>query len=353
VLVVASAVLCAGSRAHSADGEDLIRQGVELRRSGDDASALKLFQQAYAVGNTPKAMAQIGLAEQALGHWVAADNHLRQALQSTEDPWIHKHLGAMNQALKAVAHHVGLLEVSGSPPGAEIRVDGELVGRLPLPNPVAVTVGEVAIDVRAPGYLPITRVATTAARVLTRETFNLQLNDGGTEPPHTAVASQVSTPVVAPTLTAPRADGQPDAPSLLTVGPSSVGVAPAENAASTHRGLILGTAALSAAALGVGIVEHVSWQRKVDGFAATAGCATVLPDKGGTRCQQIYDEGRTARLVAFVGYGAAAALGATALLLYYTASSAGAVSSLPVSESPRLSCAPSIVTRGINCGGTF
>ena len=53
----------------------------------------------------------------------------------------------------------------GTPVGAEVRIDGELAGKLPLPHPVKATVGGVAMEVRAPGYLPIVRSATVAVTV--------------------------------------------------------------------------------------------------------------------------------------------------------------------------------------------
>lgn len=60
--------------------DDLIHHGVELRRHGDDSGALLEFRRAYEAGHSPRAAAQMGWAEQALGRWLEADAHLREAM---------------------------------------------------------------------------------------------------------------------------------------------------------------------------------------------------------------------------------------------------------------------------------
>jgi len=57
-----------------------ISRGVALRRQGRDASALEVFQSAWRSSRAPRALAQVALAEQALGRWVAAEAHLVEAL---------------------------------------------------------------------------------------------------------------------------------------------------------------------------------------------------------------------------------------------------------------------------------
>ena len=65
------AILAARTAEATGDAaEHLIKQGVELRAKGKDAEALVLFQKAYAATPSPRALAQIALAEQALGRWI-------------------------------------------------------------------------------------------------------------------------------------------------------------------------------------------------------------------------------------------------------------------------------------------
>src|SRR5580704_12825575 len=68
--------------------EALIAEGIALREQGRDREALELFVRAAALAASPRATAQIGLAQQALGHWVEAEAGLRTALEQGTDPWI-------------------------------------------------------------------------------------------------------------------------------------------------------------------------------------------------------------------------------------------------------------------------
>src|SRR5262249_14834291 len=110
--------------------EALVEQGVQARREGRDADALERFQAAYALSQAPRALAQIGLAEQALGRWVDAELHLTAALAADGDSWIDQHRTSLSEALRFVGEHLATLDVVG-PPGAEVRVDGRVVGTLP------------------------------------------------------------------------------------------------------------------------------------------------------------------------------------------------------------------------------
>ena len=85
VLVVALAALPRSASAQDAEG--LIREGVQLRRRGEDAKAHGYFQRAYDVAPTPRTAAQLGLSDLALGKWLDAEIHLTESL-STPDPWV-------------------------------------------------------------------------------------------------------------------------------------------------------------------------------------------------------------------------------------------------------------------------
>ncbi|MBK8695071.1 MAG: hypothetical protein IPN17_23025 [Deltaproteobacteria bacterium] len=65
-----------------------MRAGVELRRAHRDEEALAHFTRAYGQTRSPVAQAQMGLAEQALGRWVEAEEHVRRSLEAATDPWI-------------------------------------------------------------------------------------------------------------------------------------------------------------------------------------------------------------------------------------------------------------------------
>lgn len=332
------------------DADELIRQGVELRRTKRDAEALQRFQKAYELERSPRVVAQMGLAEQALGRWSLAHRHLRQALESAQDPWIRKNRRAIEGALAAVDRHIGHLEISGTPAGAEVRIDGELVGSLPLAAPIAVAAGGVAIEVRAAGHLPILRAGTVGAGELARENFSLQPLAPSAEPPATSPppvavdARAVAKEREVPSSSSPAGPVVESASRRTATPPGEVSSEPSP----VRRGVMLGSAGLAVAALAVGVVEHVIWQRRVESYGDRTDCDDEVSGRGSPTCQSLYEQGQRAKTLAFVGYGLTVGLAVTAAILYLTAPGG---SSAP--SPPRVACAPPSLGLGVGCAFRF
>lgn len=342
------AVLAAMSPVAAAtDADALVKEGVALRRAGDDLAALKKFEQANGIEQSPRTLSQMGLAEQALGRWGAADRHLRAALAGPSDAWIGKNRKSIEEALKTVEQHVGQLDVVGSPAGSEVRVDGELVGKLPLPRPVPATAGSVAVEVRAAGHLPIIRSAQVVVGGVTRESFNLQPVALAAPAPGAANIPVAGTGRPAePSTPSPirPPEERPDDRSGSTEGEAGpTAMAPGHIAALVAGGLAVG-------ALGFGIYEHVTWQNRVSTFERDTSCDLYVANHGSPACHKLYTDGQDARTLTLVGYGLAGAFGATALVLYLvtppptTAASANQVS---------LACSMDPATLGLSCRGRF
>jgi hypothetical protein len=313
----------AGARvARAAEADDLIREGVELRRKDEQAPALKRFERAYELSKAPHALAQMGLAKQALGMWGTADRNLRESMQATDDPWIQKNRSTLEKALETIAGHVGTLEVTGAPAGAEALVDGERVGL--LPTKVSVTTGTAVLEVRASGYLPVQRTTTIATGELTRERFNLQRST-----PKGAMEARDATGATGVTGVTDKEPGAPPGE-----GPSSAGAIGApRDASSTPSGegppvppstggwrgpTMVATGIGAVAALGFGITEAVLAGGKVDSFNGMAACNRYASDRGGPGCASLYDDGQQSRLLSYVGFGVAGALAVTSVVLFLT-----------------------------------
>jgi PEGA domain len=286
------------ARAAGADDADqLIREGIELRRRGDEAAALKRFEAAYTLVKTPRAQAQIGFAQQALGLWGEADRNLREALASADD-WIRKNRSVIEAALQTIAEHVGTLEMVGTPAGAEALVNGEKVGALPMK--VNVTIGDAVVEIRAAGYLTVRRNVTIWRGASFRERFDLQRVT-----PAPADGPAGASPYGEPPRSKPSEDRASSAASATREG--------------AWRGpAIWGTAIGAGASLAFGIGESLVGLGKVNSFNDGAECNKYLADRGSERCGALYDEGQNARLASYVGYGVAGALAATSLVLYLT-----------------------------------
>jgi PEGA domain len=150
------------------DPDALITRGVDLRRHGDDQGALPLLRAAHERGGTPRAAAQLGFVEQALGMWVDAEAHLAAAAAATTDPWVGEHASLLAESLAFVRRHLGALVVESTVAGAEVSVDGVAVGRTPLPTPLTVATGPRRVEARAGGYRPFAATVTVRAGTTTR-----------------------------------------------------------------------------------------------------------------------------------------------------------------------------------------
>lgn len=327
ILAIAGQALAASS-----DPDDLVRQGVERRRHGDDAGALRLFEEAYGKGHSPRALAQMALAEQALGKWIAASEHIRQALATERDPWIIKNRTVLNESATRVAEHVGQIEILGGTPGAEVHLDGVARGTLPLRQPMAATTGTVTIDILMRGRLPVRRTTSVRAGEVTRESFDAlatattavaaSLVEGGDKKgagAGTAASARVPEPrvVAEASPSAESLAGAANLPEPSAPGDDADGEPPGPHASSARMPLVLITGGLSLAALAFAVFEHVSWSNKVDSFDKMEACSKDYMNRGGPECAALYDDGHRARTFAFVGYGAAGALAITSAVLFF------------------------------------
>lgn len=345
VLSAAEAGTARGADGAADEAERLIRRGIELRKAQDDQAALKEFQKAYDLTHAPRAAAQLGLAEQAVGRWEDADGHLSEALRAKSDPWVAKNRAALDEALGTVKEHIGRVEVVGDPPGAEVYVNGRLAGRLPLPDPVTVSAGQVDVEVRAPGHQPAARTVSIIGGQYQRVVLRLakeKSNAPGTGavvslPPPGAPPPSAAPPSTAP---APLVSDTPDAG-----GPSRPRVVAKWSA--------LG---LAAAGAGTALVATLLREKNVSdvtdkGCSDRAGQAVDVNGAPMPACQGSLDAAKTDRTLQVLGVGVAGGFAATWLILALTEPKPDRGGEAHASTS--LSCTPSVATPGVVCGARF
>lgn len=194
-LAVALSLWPAATRAQSPSVRSLVEQGFAARRAQHDEEALARFREALALEPSAMVRAQVALAELALGRWRDADAHLQEALAATSDPWIVRNTDALRAAAARLDEHLGTLDLYGGVEGAEASVDGEAVGRLPLPRPLRWPVGRVTVRVRAGGYDPVERTTVVHPGEVTRESVAQRVAEAVVPAPTTPPVPQV---VVAP-----------------------------------------------------------------------------------------------------------------------------------------------------------
>jgi len=229
--VLVAALVCVAATAR-AEPVDLTKRGLELRREHRDAEALEEFRRAYAVRPAARTLAQIALAEQALGLWVDAEADLQKALEARDDPWIQRNVTLLDGGLSSIQGHLGWLEIASDVARAELAINGVPLGERPLPARLRIVAGSVEIELRAHGYAPARRVTSVEARGSARETVPL-----------------VPLAPPSPTLVTPV----PPPPASSTVEPP---VAPARRVPQDRALRNVGFVALGAAALGVGLGSY-------------------------------------------------------------------------------------------------
>src|SRR5205814_647413 len=175
LLAISTVLVCgliASSAALGSDDEVLVDQGLALRREHRDSEALEQFRQAAQVRRAPRTVAQIALAEQALGQWVDAERDLMEALGKTDDAWIGTRQQVLRASLDAIREHLASLSLEANVPGAELWLDDRRIGILPV-GPLRVPSGTVRIEVRSTGYETLHRSLDIAPGQMATAKFDL------------------------------------------------------------------------------------------------------------------------------------------------------------------------------------
>jgi hypothetical protein len=193
---VAVAIVTGGAelRAQDASAEAEHERGVQLREAGRDEEALAVFRAIDERTREPRALARMALAEGALGRWVAADEHLREAIAQRRDRWIRQNRRGLRENQRVIRRHVGVLEVVCDTPGAVLWVDGVPRGALSGEERIPIDEGRRQVEIRAPGFVTYRQeVLITAAG---REEIIASLQPSPPEP------ARVEAPLTAPSVVA-------------------------------------------------------------------------------------------------------------------------------------------------------
>jgi hypothetical protein len=329
---VAPALAQAGDPAKA---EELIKQANDFRREGHDERALPLLRQAYEITRTPRTAAQLGLAELALGYWTSARDHLAEALAPAgSHPWVSRNRATIEEALAKARAHIAELTVDGAPAGAEVAVNGKVVGTLPLPGPLEVGEGRLDVELRAPGGRTAKQTLTLAGGA--RERVSLRL-----EPAVGASAAGAGGAATEPTTLRAAPHDEP-------AGSVTTSSAPAEGLPTWRRALPWTLLAAGAAAAAVGVWQHVAWRDQQSQFEAIRACGASVPMHGADpRCAGLYDNLTGDRSRALLGYGVGAFLAAGAAVAFIVNGSTA-----PAAEA-RVGLAAGPGELGLSYAGTF
>jgi hypothetical protein len=177
------------------DDQGHIQRGVELRRAGHDREALAEFEAAWALRPTPRARAQIGLAQQALGHWREAESAIDEALGASDDEWVARYKGALLKARSVVQNHLAWLYVESKVVGAALSLEGQPARTLPLDGPLRIEAGVVRFELSAEGYVPAVRTIVVKPNDRVHEIVELAPVESAQAPTQGAGVADTARPV--------------------------------------------------------------------------------------------------------------------------------------------------------------
>lgn len=261
---------------------ELIDDGIRLRREHRDAEALQQFQRAQEMAPSPRTLAQVALAEQALGQWDEAERDLGEALEARDDPWIAGHADVFRTTLDFIRQHLGTISVDANVDGAELWMDGSLVGKLPI-SKMRVAARTAQLELRATGYQTVVRPMELAAS----ESLTLRVE-----------------------FVKPAAAAIPDVPVMAP--PIEHVPSPGASTPRTYAWILMGGAA---AMLGGALVAQVVQLQKAAHYNDDSLCfyGDLTRDE---RCGIYRGQAETAQRVANIGYIAAGTLGIASAVLF-------------------------------------
>lgn len=292
--------------AQAEEPEALIRQGIELRRRGNDARAHGYFKRAYELSKTPRTAAQLGLVDQAVGRFTEGEMLLSDAL-GTGDPWVQQHRPALEKSLKALRRHLGNVLVQGAPPGTKWSDADHPEAPLPSSGSIWVSPGEGALHFEAAGRL----AATLDVKVAVGESVTVTVDLPVVKPPAPPAVSAVSVPESGHTTDAvptnPTPPAHPPAPGKETAPP------PPEAASDGLAWRITGiVVAATGVAVGVtGFYMRTVATNKLNAIMTQASSNTKAPYDSSNGNWQTYEHAGVGMLIA----GGAAIVAGSAMYL--------------------------------------
>ncbi|WP_437737993.1 tetratricopeptide repeat protein [Sorangium sp. So ce1335] len=222
--------------------------GVKAYDAGRFEEARMAFRQVYTLKQHPAVLLNLGQSELRSNHLEDAGNHLQQFLRehATATP---EQRAAAEKAIADVKRRTGFIVVVADANGADISIDGVLVGKAPLPDPVFVTPGKHTLFAT---YLDRSATTQVDAKIGVATPATLTLGTTGAPPaPITGTPTPgPATPPGAPTSATPAGamptPAQPPAagtaqpvPGTATPGTTAPTAAPA--APTSSGGFTLST----------------------------------------------------------------------------------------------------------------
>jgi tetratricopeptide (TPR) repeat protein len=211
-IVVALALPLAILFSHDASAQEGTREAskhfqraVSLYNEADYRAALVEFRRAYSLSPNAAVLYNVGEAEYQLQDYAGALVTFERYL--TESSPLEVHRTEVESNVEVLRARVGHLTITTTPPGADVTVDDQAIGKTPFDKSILVSIGHRKVITSMPGRLPVTRYVDVAADDNVAVTLQL--------PPQSDVA-----PSPSPSLTTTSDSSRPSrsGPALRTAG---------------------------------------------------------------------------------------------------------------------------------------
>jgi hypothetical protein len=203
VAVFAAGLARSAQAQETEEPEALIKQGISLRRKGDDRRAQGYLKRAYDLAKTPRSAAQLGLVEQALGQFADSQIHLSEAL-ATKDAWVQENRAQLEESRNFVRSKLAKVAITGAPGDATIAVGSDPPFALPRDGVVWLAPGANTVVMAAPGRKPVTKTVTAGPGESTSVAVELPA-DAPPTPPAAAASAGIGAAPGGPTPAPDRA----------------------------------------------------------------------------------------------------------------------------------------------------
>jgi hypothetical protein len=312
--------LCLSNLAHADESGKLkarlhFKQGVELfdqRRFGD---ALSEFQESYSLFPVYSTLYNIAQVQVVLGHPVEAADAFDKFLVQGGASIAREQRARVEVELKAQQERIGDIDVAVSPEGAEIQVDGAVVGKSPLGGSVRVASGHHRVDARLDGYRSEHDEVDVLGRGHVELTIQLQ------------ALQQMAAPLAAGPITSPLPPSPAQAPTPIPTASHSLPARDFNAGSTTHRsaqtivGYSLVSIGLVTAGVGVGI--GVDGQSKHSDAIKQWNASAEAQSRNNARQTESASVKEKTKGYVIMGAGGAALLAGTIVLLTAPSNQAG------------------------------
>lgn len=283
------------------------QRGVAAFKANRFGEAASEFRAAYQTLPEYAVLYNIGQVDVALGDAVSAVDAFEKYLEAGGDRLPKERRQAVQIEIEKQRARIGTTLLHVQPEGAEIRVDGKLVGTAPLSKPLRLTAGKRDIVVIASGYDAWVRELEVVPK--SQVELEIKLNRVGD------AIGKSPTPVnTPPTPASPAASNQASATPVMLPAPTPL---KAESGTSTHDtqrtlGYVVGAAGI--AAVGTGVVLAVTSASQANTAKNRMSSAQTGSEWDSAKADYDSDKSRNKLGWTVLGLGTAALAGGLALI---------------------------------------